>query len=292
MMVPLVLQGRAQNGADGVAQDSSTRHASVSMLGTYYADRFVGRRTSSGDVFRQNQYTAAHRSYAFGTYLLVQYPKTELSIVVKVNDRCPRSNILDMTKIAAYSIGIRGSGTVNVTQLDPETGYVLWANQDTTWMTREEYLSFGDKSKVKRISPYPLGNKSDVASAEQRKSPAKLAPTKKTNTSKLITNPPEQKAEELQPSEPEVDTVAVKPVYNGPLYDIELCTVVSQNVANLEVGRLPKELQDKILFEQNRQNREVTIILELAASRSHVVRTQAMIIDLFPEACVIPHQSQ
>lgn len=287
-----MLYSWAQNDSDSTLRDPAQKDAPVSMLGTYYADKFVGRRTSSGAIFRQNQYTAAHKTYPFGTYLLVQYPKTELSIVVKVNDRCPRPNILDMTKIAVHSLGIRGSGTVNVSVLDPDLGYALWVNQDTTWMTREEYLAFRDRSSSHRVSPYPLGNKSDEQPSGRKKSPARPAPPQKTNSAKLITETPAKVDTVKQVNEPEVDTTPAEPVLVGPLYDIELCTVVSQNVANMEVGRLPEDLQNKILFEQNRQNREVTIVLELATSRSRAVRTQAMIIDLFPEACVVPHQVQ
>ena len=125
------------------------------MLGTYYADKFVGRRTSNGEIFRQNQYTAAHKTIPIGTFLMVTYPVTEQTVVVRVNDRCPKPNILDMTKIAVHALGIKGSGKVAVTTLDPAVGYMLWVNQDTLAMTTDEYLAYRDKSKRKRISPYP-----------------------------------------------------------------------------------------------------------------------------------------
>ena len=76
------------------------------MLGTYYADRFVGRKTSCGEIFRQNQYTAAHKRIPMGTYLLVTYPVTNKQIVVRVNDRCPKPGILDMTKLAVHALGM------------------------------------------------------------------------------------------------------------------------------------------------------------------------------------------
>ena len=121
------------------------------MLGTYYADKFVGRRTSNGEIFRQNQYTAAHKTIPIGPFLMVTYPVTEQTVVVRVNDRCPKPNILDMTKIAVHALGIKGSGKVAVTTLDPAVGYMLWVNQDTLAMTTAEYLAYRDKSKRKRI---------------------------------------------------------------------------------------------------------------------------------------------
>ena len=123
MMVAVATQ--AQNDSDEMTGNTSSLPDGKVMLGTYYADRFVGRKTSCGEIFRQNQYTAAHKTIPMGTYLLVTYPVTEQQVVVRVNDRCPRAGILDMTKLAVYSIGIKGSGKVIVTVLDPDEGYEM-----------------------------------------------------------------------------------------------------------------------------------------------------------------------
>ena len=79
-------------------------------------------------------------------------------------------------------------------------------------------------------------------------------------------------------------------VPNGKRYDIELCTVGSQQAANNEAKRLPKELQDMVVFDRNFQNRQVRLILVLKDSRSHAVRTQAMLIDDFPDSYIIAHE--
>ena len=84
---------------------SSTDTVTVhSMRGTFYSNRFVGRKTSSGEIFSQNKYTAAHHSYKFGTLLLVTNPKNGKQVIVRVNDRCPKANVLDMTSKAAKQI--------------------------------------------------------------------------------------------------------------------------------------------------------------------------------------------
>ena len=266
------------------------------MLGTYYSDRFVGRKTSAGDVFRQNQYTAAHKSLPLGAYVMVRYPVTNLSIVVRVNDRCPRAGVLDMTKLACRTLGIKGSGQVEVTPLDPEMGSFLLAHQDTTWMPIEDYLAFRDKSKSRRISPYrlsPTDKPSSPPPANPAKpaqaTPARPAPPQKVNNQKLTTSVSEPTVPEPVVDVLPVDTVVVAPRPKGPLYDVELCTVGSLAIAQIESGRIPQELQDKVVFDQNKQNREVRIYLRLANSRSHAVRTQVQLIELFPESCVIPH---
>ena len=105
----------AQNDTETENAQPELKPQGTVMRGTYYADKFVGRKTSNGEIFRQNQYTAAHKSIPLGTYLLVTNPATSLTIVVRVNDRCPKRGILDLTKLAANSLGIRGSGKVIAT---------------------------------------------------------------------------------------------------------------------------------------------------------------------------------
>lgn len=105
--------------------DTSTEHT---LRGTFYHDRFVGRKTSNGDIFRQDKYTAAHRYLKFGTLLLVTNPKNGKQVIVKINDRCPKDKILDMTRLAASSIEIKSS-TIKIRVL-PEHYKELWEIQD------------------------------------------------------------------------------------------------------------------------------------------------------------------
>lgn len=264
------------------------------MLGTYYADRFVGRKTSNGEIFRQNQYTAAHKRIPMGTFLLVTYPLTDKQIVVRVNDRCPKPGILDMTKLAAYSLGINGSGRVVVTTLDQETGYRMWVNQDTLAMSEEEYYAFRDRSRPKRISPYPISPGGSTNADKKTKTP-KPSKTKKKSDDVQVAhdNPtPTSSSDTLKDvKSPITDMPNGNPhAATGALYDLELCIVNTQVAAQREAGRLPKELQEKALFRRNQLNNQVHVILALGDSRSHAVRTQAMLIDDFPDSCLIPHE--
>ena len=259
------------------------------MLGTYYADRFVGRKTSCGEIFRQNQYTAAHKTIPMGTYLLVTYPVTNQHVVVRVNDRCPKPGILDMTKLAVHTIGIRGSGRVIVRTLDPNMGYFLWSSQDTLAMSEAEYMAYRDRSKPRRISPWPIN--ASVAS-NTRVASSNTKPDNPTPKKQAVADKGKKQTVRDR------DTLAEAPrpvivdehVPKGKRFDIELCTVGSQQAANNEAKRLPQDLQDKVVFDRNFQNRQVRIILMLEESRSHAVRTQAMLIDDFPDSYIIVHE--
>lgn len=281
---------RTQNETDSLERVAESLSEGTTMLGTYYADRFVGRKTSCGEIFRQNQYTAAHKTIPMGTYLLVTYPVTNQHVVVKVNDRCPKPGILDMTKLAVHAIGIRGSGKVTVRTLDPNMGYFLWINQDTLAMSESDYMAYRDRSKPRRISPWPINasltsNTRQPASGTQPSTPAKPKPTA---TEKSKKQPPAETKDTQVESPPTI--VVDEHVPKGKRYDIELCTVGSQQAANNEAKRLPPDMQNKVVFDRNFQNRQVRLILVLEESRSHAVRTQAMLIDDFPNSYIIAHE--
>ena len=279
----------AQGEADSLERVSESLTGGTTMLGTYYADKFVGRKTSCGEIFRQNQYTAAHKTIPMGTYLLVTYPVTKQHVVVRVNDRCPKPGILDMTKLAVHAIGIRGSGKVIVKTLDPSMGYFLWSSQDTLAMDEGDSLAYRDRSRPRRISPWPIN--ANLASSSRQPELAQRADTpdkpKKSAAERGKKQPVATKDTSSEyASQPLVDEHIIK----GKRYDIELCTVSSQQAANNEAKRLPQDLQNKVVFDRNFQNRQVRLILVLDESRSHAVRTQAMLIDDFPNSYIIAHE--
>lgn len=95
------------------SQNDSTK-VKVFQKGTasYYSSKFNGRKTSSGEVFNNKKYTAAHRSLPFGTFVRVVNEKNEKSVIVKVNDRFrpSKGHIIDITLAAADDIDIVRAG--------------------------------------------------------------------------------------------------------------------------------------------------------------------------------------
>jgi rare lipoprotein A len=85
-------------------------------IASYYAPKFHGRRTASGERYDMNGLTAAHRSLAFGTRLKVTNLSNQRSVVVRVNDRGPhiKKRIIDVSYAAARKLGLLGSGTARV----------------------------------------------------------------------------------------------------------------------------------------------------------------------------------
>lgn len=89
---------------------------------TYYAKKFEGRKTTSGERYRAAKFTAAHRTLPFGTMVKVKNIRTGKTIEVRVNDRGPFSKkfSLDLSQVAAKALGIYKLGYAKV-----EIAYVL-----------------------------------------------------------------------------------------------------------------------------------------------------------------------
>ena len=122
LLLPLTAQGQTFNLNDTVTE--------YSQRGTFYHDRFEGRKTSCGEIFDQNLFTAAHKTIKMGTLLMVTSERGE-QVIVRVNDRCPIRGVLDLTRRAAVAIGIKGSQKVSVRVIpDNEYNREKWLAQD------------------------------------------------------------------------------------------------------------------------------------------------------------------
>ncbi|MCE3294602.1 MAG: Rare lipoprotein [Crocinitomicaceae bacterium] len=83
---------------------------------SYYANKFEGRKTSSGEVFKQDQLTAAHKTLKFGTLVKVTNLKNDSVVVVKINDRLGKSSssVIDLTLKAAKKLNFVRNGYAQV----------------------------------------------------------------------------------------------------------------------------------------------------------------------------------
>ena len=83
---------------------------------TYYANKFVGRKTASGAIYKHEKFTAAHKTLPFCTKVTVCNLKNGKSVVVKINDRGPfgKGMMIDLSQSAAKEIGMLGLGIAKV----------------------------------------------------------------------------------------------------------------------------------------------------------------------------------
>lgn len=83
---------------------------------SFYADRFVGRPTASGAIFKQNRLTAAHKTLPFGTKVKVKNLANGKTVKVHINDRGPfvQGRIIDLSKKAARRLDMVNAGISEV----------------------------------------------------------------------------------------------------------------------------------------------------------------------------------
>lgn len=90
---------------------------SQQKMGTasFYHHKFEGRKTATGEVFDNDNFTAASNHFKLGTYVKVTNQSNGKVVYVKVNDRMGNQNrMIDLAEIAAQSLRFRGSGLAKV----------------------------------------------------------------------------------------------------------------------------------------------------------------------------------
>jgi rare lipoprotein A len=114
VMAPSVMAPRPSATRPGHGRSQCTTGERI--ITAYY---WEGRHTASGARFNPDGMTAAHRSFPFGTKLLVINPRNGKSVTVTVNDRGPfvRGITLDLSRGAAKAIGLQGNAAVCMAKL-------------------------------------------------------------------------------------------------------------------------------------------------------------------------------
>ena len=89
----------------------------INGIASWYGPYFQGRQTASGEQFEQQDFTAAHPSLPFDTYLNVTNQQNGKSVVVRINDRGPYfgDRNLDLSHAAAIALNSDEVGIVPIT---------------------------------------------------------------------------------------------------------------------------------------------------------------------------------
>jgi rare lipoprotein A len=85
-------------------------------VASFYAKKFEGRKCSSGQKFRHDSLTAAHKTLKFGTKVRVINLKNDSIVFVTINDRLPKSSKrkIDLTLRAAKQLNFVSNGLAKV----------------------------------------------------------------------------------------------------------------------------------------------------------------------------------
>jgi rare lipoprotein A len=85
-------------------------------VASYYGDKYDGKKTSFGEIFKKNDLTAAHLQYPYNTILRVINLLNNKSVILRINDRKPDFNgrIIDVSYGAAKILEMIKSGITEV----------------------------------------------------------------------------------------------------------------------------------------------------------------------------------
>ena len=104
----------------------------ITGLATYYASKFEGNLTATGEVFHHCNLTAASNFFALNTWVKVTNLLTGQSIIVRINDRMhpsmsQKGRILDLTMTGAKQLKIVNRGIAKV-KIEPVSKEVAGTN--------------------------------------------------------------------------------------------------------------------------------------------------------------------
>jgi len=100
---------------------------------SWYGPGFHGKYTASGEVYDQNDLTAAHPTLPMPSLVRVTNLENGKSLVVRINDRGPfkANRLIDLSKKSARTLGIHSLAQVRVQFLEQETqNYIAMAKAE------------------------------------------------------------------------------------------------------------------------------------------------------------------
>lgn len=143
-----------------IALFGATAHAQVQTgKASFYADKFEGTVTASGEKYRHNKLTAAHKTLPFGTKVRVTNLANDKHVEVVINDRGPYvdGRIIDLSRAAAEALGFENYGLADVKLevTDPGDGKVSDMGRTISQVTvdEKEFYEF----EIKRSKPKGFG---------------------------------------------------------------------------------------------------------------------------------------
>jgi rare lipoprotein A (peptidoglycan hydrolase) len=111
---------------------SSLSRNIITGLATFYASKFEGNKTATGETFHHSDLTAASNLFALNTWVKVTNILTGKSIIVRINDRMhpnmsKKGRVLDLTLTGAKQLKIVNRGVAKV-KIEPVSNDVATSN--------------------------------------------------------------------------------------------------------------------------------------------------------------------
>lgn len=154
---------------------------------SFYADKFEGKPTASGEKYKHSKLTAAHKTLPFGTKIKVTNVANNQSVEVVVNDRGPyvEGRVVDLSKAAAEKLGFinQGIAEVQIEVLDAGAGKTSDPARTIDQVTIEEKEFYDFHISRKR----PLGFGVQIGTYQELVNLMRLSDNLKNSYQKKVT---------------------------------------------------------------------------------------------------------
>lgn len=126
---------------------------------SFYADKFEGSPTASGEKYKHSKLTAAHKTLPFGTKVRVTNIANNQTVEVVINDRGPYvdGRVIDLSRSAAQQLGFINQGLAEVQIEVIDAGDGKGGGQitpiDKVVVDEKEFYDF----EIKRLTPKGYG---------------------------------------------------------------------------------------------------------------------------------------
>ncbi|HEY0679501.1 MAG TPA: septal ring lytic transglycosylase RlpA family protein [Chitinophagaceae bacterium] len=112
-----MISSHAQKRYASALRDTTGRQAVIQYgIASFYSNKFEGKATATGELYKQSGYTAAHNVLPLGTWIRVTNLSNKRTVIVRVNDRLHHRNkrLVDLSLAAAKKLGYIKKGLTRV----------------------------------------------------------------------------------------------------------------------------------------------------------------------------------
>ena len=104
-------QDKSKKSKRGVSKDK-IHYGTAS----FYANKFEGRKTSTGEIFSQKKLSGASNTLPLDQWVRVTNTRNNLTVVLRINDRMHKNNkrLIDLSRVAARKLKYTGYGLAHV----------------------------------------------------------------------------------------------------------------------------------------------------------------------------------
>lgn len=149
-------------------------------LASWYGDKFHGRKTANGEIYDQNQLTAAHKTLPMPVMARVTNLENGKQVVVRINDRGPfvRGRIIDLSAHAADLLDFKTSGVAKV-----RVQYIGKASKETRIVAKA--VTHKAERRVEAAAPINVVDSDELAPLNGAAQAAELRSAPKVDTSQF-----------------------------------------------------------------------------------------------------------